>query len=399
MDEPHTKHRAASKRMGGVNDMKFLARGTNRGRDYGIAALCIAALLVVFGVIARAQAPAQPAPPSSDAPEFGQPIVVNVSNIVAPVLVTDRNHNIIDGLKPNQFHLYDNGIEQNIQVDSAYEPVSLVVAIEKSSRVDGILPQLHKLGILLTQITGKQGEAAVLAFDCRIQTPQDFTTDNDKIKVAIENLKSGCNGTRLDDAVERGVYMLSKRPASNRRVLMLVSETRDEGSQSRLKEVMINATLQNVQVYAVDISQVAVRFNEKQDAPYPSAMDVSNQNLPMGIPSTPTTMEQNSGMGNRAQFVPLLKEIFIDTKGIFVKDHSTQLANATGGRQFVFLRQKGLENAVQSISQDIHSQYLVSYSPTNKTEGGYHTIVVTIDREPSYTCRTRPGYWIGGGAQ
>lgn len=260
-------------------------------------------------------------------------------------------------------------------------------------------PQLRKLGILLTQITGKSGKAAVIAFDCRIATPQDFTTDNDKIKVAIENLKSGCSGTRIDDAVERGVYMLSKRPTTNRRVLLLVSETRDEGSQSRLKEVMINTTLNNVQVYAVDISQVAVRYNEKPTAPYPSAMDPSNQSLPMGMPSTPTTFEQNYGMLNRAQFVPLLKEIFIDTKGIFVRDHSTQLARATGGEQFLFLRQKGLEDAVQKISQDIHSQYLVSYAPSNKSEGGYHTITVSIDREPSYKCRTRPGYWIGGGAQ
>jgi VWFA-related protein len=314
--------------------------------------------------------------------------------------VTDHNGNIVDGLKANQFHLYDNGIEQNIAVDTAYEPVSLVVAIERSARVDAILPQLHKLGILLSQITGKSGEAAVLAFDCLIQVAQDFTTDNDKIRVAIENLKSGCNGTRVDDAVERGSYMLSKRPATNRRVLLLVSETRDEGSQSRLKEVMISATLSNVQVYSVDISQLGVRLNEKQDQPYPRAdIDVANQNLPMGIASTPTSMEHNYGLSNRAQFIPVLKEIFIDTKAIFVKDHSTQFVNATGGAQFVFLRQKGLEDAIQKISSDIHSQYLVSYKPSNGTEGGYHTILVTVDREPTYSCRTRPGYWIGGGAQ
>ncbi len=386
--------------------MKVFAQGTKRRRDFGIAVLCIATLFMIYGVIARAQtpaaksAPAQTVKPNPDAPDLDVPIIkTTVSHLVAPVLVTDRDGNIIDGLKPNQFHLLDNGIEQNIQVDTSYDAISLVVAIEKSSRVDAILPQLHKLGILLTQITGKQGEAAVLAFDCRLQLAQDFTTDNDKIKVAIDNIKSGCSGTRLVDAVERGVQMLAKRPAANRKIILLVSETRDEGSQARVKETMINLTLSNVTVYPVDISQVAVRFNEKPPAPRPSAMDISNQNLPMGIPSTPTTMEQNSGMGNRAQFVPLLKEIFIDAKGIFVKDPSTQFAHASGGAQFFFIRQKGLEDAIQRISQDVHSQYLVSYNPSNGTEGGYHTITVSIDREPTYKCRTRPGYWIGGGAQ
>jgi VWFA-related protein len=376
--------------------MKPPANRTHRGRDFGIVVACIAALAVIFGVIARAQAPAIP---SADSPEFGTVMRVDVQNLVAPVLVTDHSGNIIDGLKDHQFHLYDNGVEQNIHVDESYEPISLVVAIEKSARVEAVLPQLHKLGILLTQITGKDGEAAVVAFDSRIATPQDFTTDSDKLKVAINNIHAGSTGTRLIDAVEQSVFMLKRRPPANRRVVLLVSETRDEGSEARLKEVLINATLQNVQVYSVDISQLSVRLNQKQDDPRPIPYDVAAQDFPMGQAATPTTMEQNYGMQNRVQAIPLLKEIFIDTKGLFVRDPSTQFANATGGHQFVFMREKGLEDAVQRISQEVHSQYLVSYNPSNRDEGGYHTIVVNIDREPGYICKTRPGYWTGGGAQ
>lgn len=364
---------------------------------------------IAFGLIAAAVALAQtpaPKPPSPSAADNAPVIdaipsfVTTVQNIVAPVLVTDRDGNIVDGLQPSQFHLYDNGIEQNIRVDTSYMPISLLVAIEKSSRVEAILPQLKKLGTLLTQITGKSGEAAVLEFDCHLTPSQDFTTDNDKIKVAIQNLKPGCSGTRLDDAVERGIYMLSKRPSQNRRVLLLVSETRDEGSQAHLKEVLAMATLANVEIDVVDISQLAVSLTKKQDQPYPRAdIDIANQNLPMGMASTPTSAEQNFGLSNRAQFIPLLKEIFIDTKHIFVQDHSTQFARATGGSEFSFLRQRGLEEAIQKISQNLHSQYLVAYAPSNAGEGGFHTINVTIDREPTYTAHTRPGYYVGGGKQ
>jgi VWFA-related protein len=373
--------------------MKLKADRKKHYRPYFLAA----SAFLILGATTLAQEPAIPSP---DSPEFGEPIRVSVSNVIAPVLVTDHGGNVIDGLQQYQFHLYDNGIEQNIRVDSAtIQPISLVVAIEKSARVEAILPKLHTLGILLSQITGKDGEAAVVTFDCKLTTPQDFTKDNDKIIVAINNIKPGCSGTRVIDAVEQGIFMLRRRPASNRRIILLVSETRDEGSAARLKEVNINAALQNVQVEAVDISQLDVRLNQKQDDPRPVPYDVASQNFPMGVASTPTTVEQNYGMANRAQFVPLLKEIFIDTKGIFVRDPATQLARATGGDQFVFLRQKGLEEAVQKISSHIHSQYLVSYNPSNRDEGGYHTIAVTIDREPGYVCKTRPGYWIGGGAQ
>ena len=39
---------------------------------------------------------------------------------------------------------------------------------------------------------------------------------------------------------------------------------------------------------------------------------------------------------------------------------------------------------------------MISYKPSNGNEGGYHTIEVGIDRS-SLVCKTRPGYWIGGG--
>ena len=107
---------------------------------------------------------------------------------------------------------------------------------------------------------------------------------------------------------------------------------------------------------------------------------------------------QNFGMGNRVQFIPLLKEIYVDAKGIFVKDAATQFARATGGHEFYFLKQKGLEEAVQRISTEIRSHYMISYKPNNQTESGYHTLEVSIDRS-NMICKTRPGYWLGGGVQ
>jgi hypothetical protein len=140
-----------------------------------------------------------------------------------------------------------------------------------------------------------------------------------------------------------------------------------------------------------------VRLTEKPDV-RPTYTDPTTMNAPLGIPNTPTTAQQNYGMGNRVQFDPLLKEIYTQAKGIFVRDPSTQFSRSTGGHEFIFLRQKGLEQAVERISQEIHSQYVITYNPTNKTEPGFHTIEVSIDRS-SLVCKTRPGYYIGGGQQ
>src|SRR6202012_634788 len=137
---------------------------------------------------------------------------------------------IIDGLQPAQFHLIDNGKEQNIQVDVSFQTLSIVVVIETSSRVDTILQQVKHLGTLIGPVMlGGQGqsEAAVLGFDSRLTTLQDFTNDPDKVKAAIEKVHSGASGNRMIDGVDRAVYMLRRRPAGNRKIILLVSESRD----------------------------------------------------------------------------------------------------------------------------------------------------------------------------
>jgi VWFA-related protein len=360
------------------------------------------AVPVLFLMAAAAQAPAQ-APQTSvstDAPELDAVIgKTSVKNVIAPVLVTDRAGNLIDGLQPHDFHLYDNNKEQNIQVDVTFQPISLVVAIEKAARVEAILPQIKHLGTLLPLVTGDHGEAAVLAFDSRLQVMQDFTNDSDKLKAAIDKINAGNSSSRMIDAVDRAVFMLRKRPDGNRKIILLVSETRDLASEGRVRESLIDAQLSNVVVYTVDITQFVVRLTEKAMPPRPNPIDITAQPTVGGNPPTPTTDSQSYGPA-QAQFVPLLQEIYKDTKRIFVDSPSEVFAKGTGGAEIPFVKQKGLEDAIQRISTEIRSQYLISYSPNEAVKGepGFHAIAVTVEN-PRYVTRTRPGYWLGGGSQ
>ena len=346
------------------------------------------------------QAPAQQAPAASDAPDLdtGSTFRIGVTRIVAPTVVTDRGGNIIDGIQPAQFHLFDNGKEQNIQVDVSFEPISLVVAIEKSARVEAILPQIKHLSSLIPLVSGDHGEVAILAFDHRLDLVQDFTTDTDKLKVAIDKINAGSSSSRMIDAVERGVYMLRRRPGNNRKIILLVSETRDQASEGRLRETLIEAQLNNVLIYTVDITQFAVRLTEKPMPPRSDGIDITAQNLPMGQVATPTSIANAYGVQNQVQFVPLLKEIYKDAKGLFVESPSEVFARGTGGNEFYFVKQRGLEDAVQRISSEVRSQYLISYRPNNSEEPGFHQIDIQLDNS-QYTAKTRPGYWIGGGKQ
>ncbi len=327
----------------------------------------------------------------------GEPIVVHVQNIVVPVLVFDRDGNIMNNLQPSQFRLFDNGREQDIHVDTEFQPISLVIAVEASYRDDAILKQIHKIGSMIEPLViGDAGEAAVVAFDHRVRTLQDFTSDPQKIKDAIAKVSSGSSQSHMVDAVDSSILMLRHRPKDRRRIILLISETRDQGSMARGKPTLTALNLSNVTVYSVDISQVSRRFTEQPEPPRPDAIAPEARNLPMGA-NTPLGVQHTTGYGNSIEFVPALREIYTDTKAIFVKDPVKVFTKGTGGAQFSFVKQRGLEDAIAQIGTQIHSQYLITYRPRKETllEGGFHEIRVDIDY-PRARVQTRPGYWMAG---
>ncbi len=120
------------------------------------------------------------------------------------------------------------------------------------------------------------------------------------------------------------------------------------------------------------------------------------RNLPMGA-NTPLAVQNATGYGRSIEFLPAFKEIYTDAKGIFVKNPIQVFTRGTGGAQFSFIKQRGLEDAIAKIGSEIHSQYLISYAPKKETllEGGFHEIQVAVDY-PRAKAQTRPGYWLAG---
>jgi len=322
---------------------------------------------------------------------------VPVEVVMAPVTVVDRNGDHVDGLRPDQFHLFDNDKEQNIHVDVAFPPISMVIAVQANDHVESVLPQIQKIGVMIEPIViGDQGEASVVAFDSRIRVMQEFTSDPAKITEALKRIHPGSSQNRMIDAVEEGVRELQSRPKNRRRILLLVSETRDKSSEARLRETLIAAQLANVSVYTVDISRMVTTVMAKADPGYIDNRPPAMTPMPSGVPQTPNTVMQTTGsLGGSAEFVPLMVEVFKDAKAIFKQNPSEVFTRGTGGDQFGFMRQRGLEEAIERLGADLHSQYLISYVPSNKDEGGFHTISVEVAGRKDVKVRTRPGYWLG----
>jgi len=329
-------------------------------------------------------------------PESQPTFRTGVQVVVAPTVVLDGEGKFVNGLERQDFILLDNGKPQDIRVDVTFIPISLVVAVQANSAVEVVLPKVQKLGTMLHYlVAGEQGEVAVLAFDHRVQLLQDFTSDTEKIQEALKKLKPGGQNSAMVDAVLYGIRMLRRRPENRRRVLLLISETRDRGSEARKRDVLEAAQFANVAVYSLNINRLITTLTAKAPPPRPDPYPPGARPLPAGVPTTPHTAAQVSGNAtNSGNFIPVFVEIFKAVRDIFVDNPVEVFTKWTGGTEHPFITQADLERAVRRIGEELHSQYIISYTPNNREEGGFHEIQVLIRGRNDFKVITRPGYWM-----
>ncbi len=351
------------------------------------AAVCVAALLAIPTVVKPQQAGQNPQP--EDQPRRSD-IVVGVNYVIAPTTVLDKSGNFVNGLRLENFILLDNDKRQNIVQDVVFQPISMVIAVQTNSVMEEMLPKIQKMGsVLQTMVLGDSGEMALLAFDHRMRTIEGFTSDYKKISDGMKKLTLGASSARLNDAAMEGIRMLRKRPSDRRRVMLLITETRDNGSEARAKDVLLEAQFANVLIYTIDISHLMTSLTSRAQPARPDPIPPEAHQLPAGNIGTPTYQSQIS-TGN---VIPAFVDVFRGVKGIFFDNPADLYTKFTGGREYGFTTQRSLENAISDLGNELHSQYLLSYSPSNLKEGGFHAIRVEAN-VPGLKIRTRPGYWI-----
>jgi VWFA-related protein len=340
-------------------------------------------------------------------PEVLAKITARVTLVNTPVTVRDSTGAMVHNLDQQDFVITDNGVPQKIiHFDIGGDPISLVVVVETSSRMDPFLPQLRKTGILFTeQVMGPQAEAAVIGFDDRVNQLQDFTRSHDAVQSAFAGLKTGESGLRLFDAMAAGVQMLAGRAkptaetaVPGRRVLLVMAEALDNGSESRLGEVLRRAQLENITIFSVGLSTTRAELEAKprDNAPVPVTPPGT-----YGMPGPPGTVPMpGAGNNSGADLIGLAQVLVEHTKSAATKHCLEVGAVATGGAYYSTFKGRTIQSAIDEIGGELHSQYIINYSPAHKADDeqdfGYHHISVSIvpDKAGGKKITFRPGYYV-----
>jgi len=318
-----------------------------------------------------------------------------------PVTVRNAEGEMVHNLEVSDFRISDNGVEQKItHFNLGGDPISLAVVVETSSRIEALMPELRKTGILLTQaVAGPTGEIAIVGFNDSVDKLLDFTANADKVEQTMARLEEGTSGSKLYDAMAVGVEMLSGRPEASahdlghRRVMLVVAEAHDEGSEKKLGEVLREAQLQNITIYSVGLSNTRALLQKKAEYKRPPnpAPDGTFGLPPIpGTVQTPTTENERYGNMDLMALAVWLVQHVKDK----VTSHALEIATtATGGAHYATWKDRSIEKAMDEIGGELHSQYTLTYAPTGTTGEGYHQITVNVDRT-DLTVRARPGYYV-----
>lgn len=369
------------------------------------AILLTAAALALGSAGASAQTqgpvkPAQPPPPPQQAQQRqGQPLRIITRLVSAPAVVRNSKGEMVLDLDKKDFSVSDNGVKQVVDhFDIGGDPVSAVLVVETSGRIAPVLPAIQKAGIVFTDaVLGETGEGAVISYDSEVTTVSPFTSNYDALEKVISRLPQGADSARLFDGMAAAINMLRDQPEDRRRVIVTIGEPIDRGSSAKIGELLREAQVANISIYAVGISVTAAQLREPTPANQPpSATPPGTMGDPPmpGTPQTPTTEMQRNGYGGNGVDLLNLAVWAVKNAAGTVKANPLELAAAgTGGEYVGSFHDSSIEKGLDRIAGELHAQYTIAYHPTGVPSGGYHEIVIQVDR-PGLKVQTRPGYYL-----
>jgi VWFA-related protein len=328
----------------------------------------VAAVILPLGIASvlcaqEAPSPGGPPPASKAAAQpvdIGdvQTLKVNVNLVNVYFSVRDKS-GYITNLHKDDCSIYEDKALQKTKnfTQEKNLPLTIGILLDTSGSQQNVLPLEQTSGAeFLKDVLTPKDEAFLISFDINVNLLADYTNSPREIKRAIDSAvintgagtgsvtgNGAARGTLLFDAVYLAAHDKLRQEAG-RKILVLLTDGGDQGSQETLKTATEAAQKANAIVYVILIA---------------------DRGFYGGF-----------GMG-------------------YTGDADMErLAKDTGGRVInVGNNGKKLQEAFDQIQDELRTQYLASYTPTNPkiNDGTFRTLNITC--QPGQKIQARKGYY------
>jgi Ca-activated chloride channel family protein len=261
--------------------------------------------------------------------------------VVLHATVFDAHGELITNLPQSAFHVFENGVEQELKIFRREDaPVSIGLIIDDSGSMTNKRRQVAAAALSLIKSSHPDDEVFVLHFNEKSYLDTDFTNDTRRLEEGLATFDTQ-GATAMRDAVRLAIEHMERKAREDKKVLLVVSDGEDNMSLVDRDFVVRSAQQSGVLVYAIGL------LNEEQpDSAAKAAKELD------------------------------------------------ALTRATGGQAYFLNDASEAERTTRAIAHDIRNQYTLAYSPSEeRLDGTYRRIRVAVDAPAPLFVRTRAGYY------
>jgi Ca-activated chloride channel family protein len=273
---------------------------------------------------------------------LGLTLRVDTTLVQIPVAVTDSLNRFVLGLQKEDFHLLEDGVEQNVAHFSGEDaPLSVGLAFDESASMDFKLRNSQAAVAQFLKTLNSDDEAFLVEFSDTAKVSVGFTSKPAEIQDALAKSQPG-GLTAMLDAIDLALREM-KKAKNTRKAIVIISDGGDNHSKYTAAQIESLVREANVQIYAMGVFEPSLSFG--------------------------LTPEEISGP-------KLLSEI------------TTQ----TGGRAFSAAVLSDLPSVAARIAIELRNQYVLGYYPKNQTKDGkYRHVEVKVTQPPGVS--TLKAHW------
>lgn len=311
----------------------------------------------------------------------GVPFRAGVALINVTATVTDEEGRFVEGLRQDDFAVYEDGVRQDIShFSSERVPVSLGIVLDTSGSMTDEKMSAARAAInrFVHDLLGPDDELFFMQFATRPDLIQGWTTDRQRISRAVARI-GGQGGTAMYDAVAEALPLASA--GNNRKkALLVISDGNDTGSDTSPAALRRLIRESEVIVYALGIDGTAPTPRRqpiiRRPPPVPFPIPGRRPGAPRGFP--PFVLPQRGGWTS-----PGATRVDADAL--------RQMTDDTGGRTEIVRDARDLDGATARIADELSRQYFLGYAGTGTRDGQWHAIRLEV-RDRRLQVRARRGY-------
>lgn len=275
--------------------------------------------------------------------ESGDTIKINAELVQLHVRVIDRNNRPINDVPQNAFHVFEDGVAQNIETFTREEvPISYGLAVDTSGSLRSQLQSVIDAGKTIINANKPGDETFLVRFisSDKIETVQDFTASKEALNDGLDSFYVEGGQTAIIDAVYLSAEHVSEYKKGDegdrrRRALIVITDGEDRNSFYKQEQLFARLREDDVQIFVIGF------VNE---------------------------LDKEAGLIRKS---PREKAVMLINK----------LASETGGRAFFPESIADLPQIANEIIRDLRTQYVLAYNPTNKAQdGSFRAIKVNVDQ-------------------